>query len=122
MKMFLFIHFSAYQVIVLKIVDGAKDLPDDYDSKLKDASDTDKGNLNFYIAAEILNVPVYEESWKFTIGDDKTYRAYVNKGLERGEDYVFYQRAVTHDNDVSKELQPQCSRPCLALGVPTFLK
>jgi len=41
MKMFLFIHFSAYQVIVLKIVDGAKELPDDYDSKLKDANDTD---------------------------------------------------------------------------------
>ena len=104
--MFLFIRLSAYQVIVLKVVDGAKQLPDDYDSKLKDANDTDKDNLNFYVAAEILNVPVYEESWKFTIGDDETYRAYVKKGLERGEDYVVYQRAVTYDNDVSKELQP----------------
>ena len=61
--------------------------------------------MNFYIAAEIPNVPVYEESWELTIGDGKTYGAYVNKGLESGEDYVVYQRAVTHDKDVSKKIQ-----------------
>ena len=82
-----------------------KELPDDYDSKLKDSNNTNKDNLNFYIAAEIPNVPVYEESWELTIGDGKTYGSYVNKGLKSGEDYVVYQRAVTHDKDVSKEIQ-----------------
>ncbi|KAJ7357734.1 hypothetical protein OS493_023206 [Desmophyllum pertusum] len=28
------------------------------------------------------------------------YEAYINKGLDRGEDYIVYQRAVTHVNDV----------------------
>ena len=101
MKRF-FIYFSAYQVIVLKVVDGAKELPDDYDSKLKDVNNTNKENLNFYIAAEIPNDPVYEESWKFTIGDDTTLGGFVNKALERGEEYVIFQRAVTRVDDVSK--------------------
>ena len=100
---FFFFYFSAYQVIVLKVVDGAKQLPDEYDSKLKDANDTDKDNLNFYIAAEILNDPVYEESWKFNVGDDNMYGSFVNKELEKGEDYVVFQRAVTHGNGVSKQ-------------------
>ena len=91
--------FSAYQVIVLKITDGAEELPDDFDSKLKD--DANKDNLNFYIAAEIDNDPVHEESWEFTVGDDQKYGTYVNKELERGEKYVVYQRAVTRDKDVS---------------------
>ena len=98
-------HFSAYQVIVLKVVDGAEDLPDDYDSKLKDANNTNKENLNFYIAAEIPNDPVYEESWRFTIGNDIMHEGFVNKALERGEEYVIFQRAVTRDNGVSKVTQ-----------------
>ena len=89
-------------MIVLKVIDGAKELPDNYDSKLKDANNTNKDHLNFYVAAEIQNVPVYEESWKFNVGDEKTYGRFINKGLERGEDFVVFQRAVTRDNDVSK--------------------
>ena len=95
------VHFSAYQVIVLKVVDGAKELPDDYDAKLKDVNNANEENLNFYIAAEISNAPVYKESWKFTVGDDTMPGGFVNKALERGEEYVIYQRALTHDNDVS---------------------
>jgi len=102
MKRFLFIHFSAYQVIVLKGVDGAKELPDDYNSKLDDASSPKEDNVNFYIAAEIPNDPVYEGSWKFTIGDDTTHGGFVNKALERGEEYIIFQRAVTRVEDVSK--------------------
>ncbi|KAL9950698.1 hypothetical protein ACROYT_G043239 [Oculina patagonica] len=89
---------SAYQVIVLKVTGGVEELPDDYDSKLK--NNANKDNLNFYLAAEIENNPVRKESWEFTIGDDKKYGAYENKGLEKGEKYVVYQRAVTHDKDV----------------------
>ncbi|KAL9950689.1 hypothetical protein ACROYT_G043228 [Oculina patagonica] len=87
---------SAYQVIVLRVTDGAEELPNDFDSKLKNSANRD--NLNFYIAAEIANNPVREESWKFTVGDDKKYEDYANKGLERGEKYIIYQRAVTRDN------------------------
>ena len=94
-----FLNFSAYQVIVLKVVDGAEELPNDYPSKLKDINNA---NLNFHVAAEIKNVPVHEESWEFTVGDDETYGGYVNKGLETGQDYVIYQRALTHDKDVSE--------------------
>jgi len=94
------LHFSAYQVIVLKVVDGVKDLPDDYDSKLQDVDNTNKED--FYIAAEIPNVPVHKESWEFTVGDDNTYEGFFNKPLERGEEYVIFQRALTRDNEVSK--------------------
>jgi len=104
----LLLHFSAYQVIVLKVVDRAEKLPDDYDSKLKDSNNVNKENLNFYITAEIQNVPVYEKSWEFTVGDDKTYEGFVNKALERGEEYVIFQRAVTRDNDVSKSTNFRC--------------
>lgn len=45
---------------------------------------------------------MYEESWKFTVGDDTTHGGFVNKALERGEEYVIFQRALTRDNDVSK--------------------
>jgi len=96
------LHFSAYQVIVLKVVDGAEKLPDDYDSKLKDSNNANKENLNFYIAAEIQYNTVNQKSWGFTVGDDKTYGGYVNKALEGGEEYVVFQRAVTQDNSVSK--------------------
>ena len=45
---------------------------------------------------------MYEKSWKFTIGDGTTHGGFVNKALERGEEYVIFQRALTRDNDVSK--------------------
>jgi len=96
------LHFSVYQVIVLKVVDGAEKLPDDYDSKLKDSNNANKENLNFYIAAEIQYNTVYQKSWEFTVGDGKTYEGFVNKALEGGEEYVVFQRAVTRDNSVSK--------------------
>ena len=93
------IHFSAYQVIVLQVANGAKELPADFDSRLKNVNDAYKDN--FYVAAEIENDPVHGESWQFTVGDDKTYGGYMNKELEREEEYIVYQRAVTHDNKVS---------------------
>ena len=68
--------------------------------KLKDNANED--NLNFYVAAEIKNFPVHKESWEFTVGDGKTNGGYVNKGLETGQDYVVYQRALTYDRDVSE--------------------
>ena len=102
----LLLHFSAYQVIVLKVVDSDERLPDDYDSKLKDVNNINKEN--FYIAAEIQNAPVYRESWKFTVGDDIMYGNFVNKALERGKEYVIFQRAVTQDNDVSNVTQFKC--------------
>jgi len=95
-----FIYFSAYQVIVLKVVEGAEDLPNDYDSKLKDANNANEEN--FYIAAEIPNVPAYKKCWKFSVGDENMYGGFVNKELERGEEYVVFQRALTRDSDVSK--------------------
>ena len=101
----------------MKVIDGAEELPDDHDSKLQDANDAIRDKLKYYLAAEIRIVSVYEDSWEFTIGDDKNYGAYVNKGLQRGEDYIVYQRAVTHDKGVSKVIQPQCSEPSRAFGV-----
>ncbi|KAJ7358732.1 hypothetical protein OS493_021507 [Desmophyllum pertusum] len=89
---------SNYQVIVLKVADGAYELPGGYASKLKDSNNANKDNLPFYVAAEITNVPVHEESWEFTVGDKETYGTYINKGLEVGEVYFIYQRAVTNDN------------------------
>ena len=101
-KSFFFINFSAYQVIVLRVVDGAKQLPDNYDSRLKDAINANKENLNFYIAAEMPNVPVFEESWNFTIGDDIMHGGFVNQALKTSEEYVIFQRAVTRVKGVSK--------------------
>ena len=89
-------------MIVLKVVDGAEELPNDYPSKLKDINNVDEDDLNFYVAAEIKNVPVHEESWEFTVGDDETSGGYVNKGLETGQDYVIYQRALTYEESVSE--------------------
>ncbi|KAJ7358805.1 Cell adhesion molecule [Desmophyllum pertusum] len=91
---------STYQVIVLKIADGVKELPGGYESKLTDSNNASKDNLNFYVAAEITNDPVHEDSWEFTVGDEETYGAYINKGLEVREGYIIYQRAVTNDNGV----------------------
>ena len=102
MILLLVLHFSTYQVIVLKVVDGAEHLPDNYDSKLKDSDNSNKENLNFYITAEIQSVLVVQI---FTVGDDKMYKSFVNKALEKGEEYVIFQRAVTRDKDVSKLTQ-----------------
>ena len=104
----LLLHFSAYQVIVLKVVDGVENLPDDYDSKLKDSNNTNKENLYFYITAEFQNVSVYQKSWEFTVGDNKMYEGFVNKALEKGEEYVIFQRAVTRGNGVSKSYKFRC--------------
>jgi len=101
----LFLNFSAYQIIVLKVVDGAENLPDDYDSKLTDGDNVSEENLNFYITAEIRNDPLHKKSWEFTVGDDTAQGAFVNKALERGEEYVIFQRAMTRDSDVSKLTQ-----------------
>ena len=45
---------------------------------------------------------MYNKSWKLIVGDDTTHGGFVNKALERGEEYVIFQRALTRDNDVSK--------------------
>ena len=95
----LLLHFSAYQVIVLKIVNGVEKLPDDFDSKLKDGNNANEEN--FYITAEIPNNPVFEKSWEFTVGNGTTHGGFVNKALERGEEYIIFQRALTKDNGVS---------------------
>ena len=92
------VHFSSYQVIVLKVADGAEVLPDDYGQRLKSTSEA---KLNFYIAAEIKNDPVKEKSWDFTVGDEKDYEVYVNKKLEKGEVFIVYQRAITRHKNVS---------------------
>ena len=96
-----FLFFSSHQVIVLNVVDGVEDLPIDFASKIQDSNNSEKGNLNFYVAAELKNIPGNEMSWEFSVGDGKTYGAYRNKELQIGEDYIVYQRAMTYDNDVS---------------------
>ena len=101
-KQFLIIVFhysSAYQVIVLRVVDGLEELPTDYKSQLNGSN---KDGLSFYVAAEIENSPVHEKSWNFTIGDGNSYGLFVNKELKRGDDYIVYQRAVTEDDGVSE--------------------
>ncbi|CAH3116195.1 unnamed protein product [Pocillopora meandrina] len=83
---------SAYQVIVLKVADGVEELPNNYDSKLKAASDAKKENVNFYIAAEIEN---FYKPQKFTVGDGNKTKEFVNEELEKGENYIVYERALT---------------------------
>ena len=94
-----FHYSSAYQVIVLRVVDGLEELPTDYKSQLNGSN---KDGLSFYVAAEIENSPVHEKSWNFTIGDGNSYGLFVNKELKRGDDYIVYQRAVTEDDGVSE--------------------
>ncbi|PFX13685.1 Receptor-type tyrosine-protein phosphatase F [Stylophora pistillata] len=94
---------SAYQVIVLKVVDGVEELPGDYGSQLKAASDAKKDYFDFYIAAEIENVPVIEKPWKFTVGDSEKTANYKNEILESGENYIVYERALTKTKDVILE-------------------
>ncbi|XP_022777767.1 protein sidekick-1-like, partial [Stylophora pistillata] len=93
---------SAYQVIVLRVVDGVEKLPTEYKSQLEDSN---KDSLNFYVAAEIENIPVFETSRKFTVGDGNPYGKFVNKKLERGDYYIIYQRAITeHEGKVYGEV------------------
>ena len=101
---FCFIPFSAYQVIVLKIANGVQELPDNYDSKLKAASDAQEENVNFYIAAEIENDPLLSKPQKFTVGDGHKTEEFVNEELEKGENYIVYERALTKAEKVCKLL------------------
>ena len=101
---FCFIPFSAYQVIVLKVADGVKELPGNYDSKLKAANDAKKENVNFYIAAEIDNFPLINKPQKFTVGDGNRTKEFVNEELEKGENYIVYERALTKAGKVCKLL------------------
>ena len=101
---FCFIPFSAYQVIVLKVADGVEELPNNYDSKLKAASDAKKENVNFYIAAEIDNFPLINKPQKFTVGDGNRTKEFVNEELEKGENYIVYERALTKAGKVCKLL------------------
>ena len=98
---FCFIPFSAYQVIVLKVADGVEELPNNYDSKLKAASDAKKETVNFYIAAEIEN---FNKPQKFTVGDGNKTKEFVNEELEKGENYIVYERALTKAKKVCKLL------------------
>ena len=101
---FCFIPFSAYQVIVLKVADGVKELPDNYDSTLKAVSDGKIENVNFYIAAEIENEPLLSKPRKFTVGDGNKFKEFVNEELEKGENYIVYERALTKAEKVCKLL------------------
>ena len=99
MLIIVFHYSSAYQVIVLRVVDGLEELPTDYKSQLNGSN---KDGLSFYVAAEIENSPLYEKSWKFTVGDGNSYGPFVNKELKRGDNYIVYQRAITNNNGVSE--------------------
>ena len=108
-----FSRFSAYQVIVLKVAEGVEELPGDYGLQLNSASDAKKDDVNFYIAAEIENVPLIDKPWKFTVGDGEKTANYVNGKLESGENYIVYERALTKTKDVSI--------PVILLDVTPFL-
>ncbi|XP_068727455.1 receptor-type tyrosine-protein phosphatase T-like isoform X1 [Montipora capricornis] len=88
---------SSYQIIVLEVIDGNEDLPDDYSQKLDNSNEEQMG---FYIAAEIKNIPLLTESWEFYVGNEETYGGYENKKLQRGHNYLVYQRAVTSVENV----------------------
>lgn len=79
------------------MVDGNETLPPDFDSKLKNSEEASQSNMDFYISAKISNDPVQKTTWDFTIGDEKIYGAYKNTALQRGEDYIVFQRALTND-------------------------
>ena len=84
-------------MIVLKVADCNKNLSPDFDSKLKNSEDASQYNIDFYVSAEISNDPVHEKTWKFAVGDEKSYGAYKNTALQQGEDYIVFQRALTND-------------------------
>ena len=77
------------------MADSNENLPPDFDSKLKNSEGASQSNIDFYISAEISNHPVYETTWKFTVGDGKNYGSYKNTALQQGEDYIVFQRALT---------------------------
>ena len=79
------------------MADGNGNLPLDFDSKLKNSEGASQSNIYFYVCAEISNDPVYETTWKFTVGDEKNYGAYKNTALQQGEGYIVFQRALTND-------------------------
>ena len=79
------------------MADCSKNLPPDFDSKLKNSEGASQYNIDFYISAEISNDPVHEKTWKFTVGDEKNYGAYKNTALQQEEDYIVFQRALTND-------------------------
>lgn len=47
------------------------------------ASDAKKDDVNFYIAAEIENVALVDNPWKFTVEDGEKTANYVNGNLKR---------------------------------------
>lgn len=79
------------------MADGTKNLPPDFDSKLKNSEGASQYSIDFYVSAEISNDPVHEKTWKFIVGDEKNYGAYKNTALQQGEDYIVFQRALTDD-------------------------
>ncbi|XP_068727469.1 receptor-type tyrosine-protein phosphatase delta-like isoform X2 [Montipora capricornis] len=83
---------SSYQIIVLEVIDGNEDLPDDYSQKLDNSNEEQMG---FYIAAEIKNIPLLTEPWEFYVGNEETYGGYENKKFQMGHNYIVYQRAIT---------------------------
>ena len=105
-KNLFFLRSSSYQVIVLKVADGVEKLPDDYAQRLNGASPE---KLNFYIAAEIENDPVYNASWEFIVGNEQENEKFINKKLDKGEEYMVYQRAISRDNSVSRSSYKQAS-------------
>ena len=86
------------------MTDGNEKLPSDYDSKLKDSEEALQSNVDFYISAELSNDPVYETAWNFTVGDGKKYGLYKNTVLQKGEEYIVFQRALTDDKIESVSL------------------
>ena len=69
--------------------------------------------MNFYIAAEIGNVPALKGPWKFTVGDGEKTGNYLNKELEKGQNYIVYERALTKTNEVCELLIIKKSFPQL---------
>ena len=60
--------------------------------------------MNFYIAAEIENVPLLSKPQKFTVGDGSKTKKFMNEELEKGENYIVYERALTKAEKVCKLL------------------
>ena len=79
-----------------------KNLPPDFDSKLKNSEGASQYNIDFYVSAEISNDPVQKTTWKFTVGDEKNYGAYKNTALQQGEDYIVFQRALTNKSSLAE--------------------
>ena len=48
---------------------------------------------------------MFEKSWEFTFGNGTTHGSFVNRTLEKGDEYIIFQRTVTIDNGVSRLTQ-----------------